>query len=92
MKRRIPFFIDLSGQRVFCSSCRRVCRSLALSAYTLHWCANKSCSNAKEVRLYPDGVWRVFDVSESLGHHRISAITERLVKSIGERHKKPHKA
>ncbi len=91
MSRKVPFFIDLSRQRVFCSSCRKPCRSLALNLYTLHWCANKSCPNTKEVRQYPDGVWRIFDVSENLGHHRISAITERLIQSIGARRKKtPH--
>lgn len=88
MNRKIPFFIDLSRNRVFCSSCRKACRSLPLTDYTLFWCASKSCSNTKEVRLYPGAVWKVFDVSENLGHYRISSITERLIKSIGERRKK----
>jgi hypothetical protein len=89
MKRRVPFFIDLSKENVFCSSCRKRCRSLPLKDYTLFWCPTKSCENTKEVRLYRDGIWKVFGVSEHLGHNRISAITERLIKSIGEKLRKP---
>ena len=87
MKPKSLFLIDLSAARVFCTSCRRACRSLALPDFTLFWCAGKTCANTEEARLYPGKVWKVFAVSEAMRENSISEITSELILSIEYRDK-----
>jgi hypothetical protein len=83
MQPRSLFLIDLSAKRVFCTSCKKSCKSLELAGYTQFWCANKSCGNSEEVRVYPGRRWEVFAVSETLRENSISEITTDLILSIG---------
>lgn len=84
MKPRSLFFIDLAKERVFCVSCKHVCRSLPLEDCTLFWCASKDCDNSEEVRHYHGGrAWEVFSVEEVLGANSISEVKAQLILSIG---------
>jgi hypothetical protein len=83
MLPRSLFLIDLSAKRVFCTSCKKACRSLELTDCTQFWCASKSCDNSEEVRVYPGNRWEVFAVSETLRENAISEITTELILSIG---------
>lgn len=83
MQPRSLFLIDLSAKRVFCTACKKSCKSLELSDYTQFWCGRKSCDNSEEVRVYPGNRWEIFAVSETLRENSISEITTDLILSIG---------
>ena len=88
MTRKIPFLIDLSAEEVFCTRCRKVCRSLDLKDFRLFWCGTKACGNMQEVRYFGAGAWKVFSISETLRENSISEVTAELVWSVGEQSKR----
>lgn len=83
MKPRSLFFIDMVKQRVFCVSCKHVCRSLPLEDCTLFWCASKGCGNTEEVRHYKGSAWEILAVEEVLRENSISEVKAELILSIG---------
>lgn len=76
------FFIDIAMERVFCRSCRKICRSLTLTTCTLFWCDNRACSNSDDVRLLPDGTWNIFTFVEHWQENSVSQIEAELLISI----------
>lgn len=84
MKPKSLFLIDLSAERVFCTACGTICKSLPLEDFALFWCGTKVCDNTEEVRCYEGGIWKVFAVSEILRENSISEVTPELILSIGE--------
>ena len=76
------FMIDLTSRRVFCTSCRKCCKSLLLSSFTLFWCGTRHCENSGEVRLYRDCTWEVRAFTEVLTQNMVSEITSETLMSI----------
>ncbi len=73
------FFIDLGSGRVFCRSCRGLCKKLVEPDAVRFWCANHDCTNSAEVVISADGEWSVHRVVESWFNEWCGAFSSEVV-------------
>lgn len=73
------FLIDVNNERVYCRSCRKVCKRLDLPEFIQYWCANHDCDNSEEVVLTRDGAWKVYSVVEVWFGNMFSRYSSKLL-------------
>jgi len=88
-EHRNRFLIDLHNERVFCRSCREICKKLVLPGFTQFWCANHDCDNTGEVTLTRDGTWNVYCVVEEWLGDLCGGFSSKLLFSQETGHKDP---
>lgn len=81
------FLIDLTGEKVMCRSCGRLCKYLILPGFVQFWCATRSCKNSGDVRLHSDGTWRIYAYEELWHQGMLSEIVPKLLALIETGHR-----